>query len=75
MKSKELSQILNKTKDRNILTISDTRGFAQRGGILQLYFVSQKLKLKVNTHSAKLQNIKIKPTLLRIASVVKEEKQ
>ncbi len=70
----ELSHILKETQNKNILTISDTRGFAQRGGIIQLYFVSQKLKLKINTNSAQLQDIKIKPTLLRIADVVKGNK-
>jgi len=70
----ELSDILQHTENQNILTVSDTRGFAQKGGIIQLYFVSQRLKLKINTHSANLQNIKIKPTLLRIAEVVKGNK-
>ncbi|RLA69815.1 MAG: hypothetical protein DRG24_07885 [Epsilonproteobacteria bacterium] len=72
--SKDLSRILHKTQHSNILTISDARGFAQRGGVMQLYFVSQKLKIKINTYSAKLQEINIQPTLLRIADVVKGEK-
>ncbi len=68
----ELLDILQKVKKRDILTISDTRGFAKKGGIIQLYFVSQKLKLKINPYRASLQNMKIKPTLLRIATVVKD---
>ncbi len=67
----ELSHILKKTEDKNILTISDNRGFASRGGVIQLYFVSQKLKLKINTASAKKKNIQIAPMLLRISDVVK----
>jgi len=67
----ELSHILKKTEDKKILTISDNRGFASRGGVIQLYFVSQKLKLKINTSSAKKKNIQIAPMLLRISDVVK----
>jgi len=67
--SKELSEIIQKTKNKNILTISDTRGFVQKGGILQLYFASQKIKIKLNIHSAKKHNIKIKPMLLRISNI------
>jgi len=72
--SSKLSEILKKTDDKNILTISDTRGFAQKGGVIQLYFVSQKLKLKINTQSATQQNLKIKSTLLRVADIVKGKK-
>lgn len=69
--SLELSKIIKYTNKKNILTVSDNRGFAERGGIVQLYFVSQKIKLKLNTTSASQHNLKIKPTLLRIAKIVK----
>jgi len=72
--SKELSKILTQTQNKNILTISDTRGFAQKGGVMQFYFVSQKIKIRINTYSANKQNLKVKPTLLRISDVVKEDK-
>jgi len=72
--ARELSDILYKTQNSNILTVSDTRGFAQRGGVMQLYFISQKLKIKINIQSAKRHSLKIQPTLLRIADVVKDEK-
>lgn len=71
----ELTEILQKTINKNILTISDTRGFAHKGGVMQLYFISQKLKIKINTQSATKQNLKMESTLLRIADVVKGKKQ
>ncbi len=67
----QLSKILKETENQDILTISDNRGFASKGGVIQLYFVSQKLKLKINTSSAKKKNIQIAPILLRISNVVK----
>ena len=75
LKAKELSSVLKTCHKKSIVTISDSRGFAQRGGLIQLYSVSQKLKLKINIYEAKQQNIKIEHTLLRIADVVKGKKQ
>ena len=67
----DLKAILSSPNSKGILTISDVRGFAQKGGVLQIYFVSQKLKLKINTDIASGEGLKIKPTLLRIADVVR----
>lgn len=69
--SKELKNILNKSKSKNILTISDTRGFAEKNGMVQVYFISQKPKLKINLDIANQENLKIKSSLLKIADVVK----
>ncbi len=69
-----LQKILNKTKNKNILTISDIRGFAQRGGVLQLYFHSQKLKLKMNTDILQKEGFSVNRTLLRIVDIVKEKR-
>ena len=73
-KASSLSNILEKTKNKNILLISDIRGFAEKKGTMQIYFVSQKIKLKINLDTAKEENLKIKSSLLRIASVIQENK-
>ena len=70
--SKNLEEIFKKTVDKNILTISDIRGFSQKGGILQIYFASQKPKIRINLDVAKRENLKIKSSLLQIADVVKD---
>jgi len=69
--SNKLSLIINKVANKNILTISDIRGFADKGGIIQINFVSQKLKLKINLDSANRENLEIRSALLRISDVVK----
>ena len=69
--SKILDDILKKVENKNILLVSDIRGFAERGGILQIYFVSQKIKLRINLDNAKKENLKIKSSLLRVADVVR----
>jgi hypothetical protein len=69
---KELGKIYDNVKNKNILTISSSKGFAQKGGIVQIYFVSQKLKLKINSELAKVEQLKISSALLRISTIVKE---
>jgi hypothetical protein len=71
--SGSLSAILKKVENKNILTVSDMRGFAEKGGVLQVYIASQKAKLKINLDVANKENIKIKASLLRIAEVVQKE--
>jgi hypothetical protein len=68
---KELNEILSFIKNKHILTISTMRGFAQRGGMIQIYAQNQKLKLNVNLDRVKKEKIYINSALLRIASIVK----
>lgn len=68
------TSLTNKTIEyaqRNaILTVSDQRSFAERGGIIQIEFINQKPKLKINLDSAIKSGIKIDSTLLAIAQSV-----
>ena len=70
---RELDTILDNIKGKNIVTISDIRGFSQKKGMIQIYFVSQKVKLKINHDVSKNEDLKISSTLLRIATIVKNE--
>ncbi len=69
----KLANILEQTKYKNILTISDERGFAQKGGILQLYFIGQKLKLRMNLDIAQEEGFDIDIRLLRIVEIQKKD--
>ncbi len=66
----EVKKIIEYAQKNSILTISEQRGFAQRGGIIQLNFVRQKIQLKINYDSALLSKIKISAPLLAIAKEV-----
>jgi len=72
--AQELPLVFKSIKNRNILTISDIRGFAQKGGMIQLYTKNQNLRLRINLSSVKAENLKIKSSLLRISTLVKESK-
>ena len=71
----EQYKFIQHSKNNSILSISQEKGFAQRGGVIQLYFVSQKLKLKINHQSSLESNLKINAALLSIATIVKSEPQ
>lgn len=57
-----------------ILTISEIKGFAESGGIIQLDFVEQKPRIKINHAVAVKSGLKIGAPLLSIANVLREEK-
>lgn len=66
----EVQKVIEYAQKQSILTISEHRGFAQRGGIIQLNFVMQKTQLKINYASALKSKIKISSPLLAIAQQV-----
>jgi hypothetical protein len=68
----ELNNILSATHHKNILTISDIRGFAEKGGVVQLYISSRKIRLKINHQISKEHGFKISSSLLRIATIINE---
>ena len=67
---KDVQEAINYAQAHSILTISEQRGFAQRGGIIQLNFVMQKTHLKINYESSLKSKIKISSSLLAIAQEV-----
>lgn len=71
-KLKNLPAILVHAHDNSMLTISDIRGFAQRGGIIQLYIVLQKIRLKINHDASLRASLKISSPLLSISEIVKD---
>ena len=66
----QLALILKAVAGKNILTISDSRGFAEREGIIQISFISQKVKLKINRKISQQENLTISSSLLKIAKLV-----
>lgn len=67
----ELDKILRDIEGKHILTMSTMRGFAQRGGMIQIYAKNQKLKLKINLDNVKKEGIYINSALLRIVHIIR----
>ena len=57
-----------------ILTISEAKGFAESGGIIQLDFIEQKARIKINHGAALKSGLRIGAPLLTIATVLRGDK-
>jgi len=62
--------ILDKTNAKGILTISSTKDFADKGGVVEFVVKGEGLKLRINTKAAQNQNIIIDSDLLGFAETV-----
>ena len=65
-----VKQILRQFQNSNILTISDRRGFADYGVILNFPVVNHKVVIEVNVDAANKQSIRFSAKLLRIAEII-----
>ncbi len=67
---KELPQILDFLKDSKTLTIGDTRGFAQRGVIINFFIEEYKVRFEINLDAVKRAELIVSSKLLRLAKIV-----
>jgi hypothetical protein len=67
---RQLDHILGHLKGRNILTVSDIDGFAQRGGVVGFITANNKIRFKINVNAGKNANLSISSKLLRVAEIV-----
>jgi len=69
---KNLARILEKIKDMHMLTVSDMDGFADRGGMINLNKVKNKIRLEINLDAAEQSGLKVSSKLLNIAKIIKK---
>lgn len=58
-------------QEHGILSVSDARGFAENGGIIQINFVEQNAQIKINYDAAVKTGLHIGAPLLSIATVLR----
>jgi len=68
--SSRLEAVLNGTRNRNILTVGDFDGFAQRGGMIRFMTENGKIRLRVSLDTIKASNLKMSSKLLRPAQII-----
>ncbi len=56
-----------------VLTISEAPGFCARGGMLNLYQEDQRIRFEANPPAAEKAGLKLRSTLLTLATIVKTE--
>lgn len=65
-----LPRILDSIKDRQILTLGDTAGFAEQGVVINFYLEQNKVRFEINLKAASQNNIKISSQVLKLARIV-----
>jgi hypothetical protein len=63
-----LPRILAEVRERPVLTVSDTKGFLDQGGIINFTLEGSKVRFEINQDSAEKAGLKISSKLLRLAT-------
>jgi hypothetical protein len=70
--AKRFRRVLRRLKGRPVLTVADAPGFAQAGGMIELFMRNQSVRFRVNLGAATETGLQIQPNLLRLAEVIGE---
>ena len=65
-----VAELLQKTGQMHILTVSDIDGFARHGGIIGFVVKENKVRLEINLSAARQAGLTISAKLLEIATVI-----
>jgi ribosomal protein L14E/L6E/L27E len=69
-------RIIKALEGSSVLTVGDTAGFLEAGGIINLLVEDEKVRFEINLDLAKHNNLKIRAKLLKLAKrVIEEEKK
>ncbi|MBI5099240.1 MAG: YfiR family protein [Nitrospirae bacterium] len=69
----KLPAILNAVKNKHALTVGDMPGFAESGGIINLFMFENKVRFEINVDAAQHEGLAISSQLLKLARIVKEK--
>jgi hypothetical protein len=65
----QLGHIMAVLKGRSILTVGDTEGFYQGGGIIRFVTEKNRIRFRINVDAAEAAHLVISSKLLRLAEV------
>ena len=68
--AKNLTSLLEHARGSNALTVGETDGFDQHGGIVNLMISDGRIRLEVNPHAAERAHLQISSRLLSLATIV-----
>jgi hypothetical protein len=68
--TERLPGILGELDPVPALTVSETQGFAQRGGIINLYLAANKVRFEINPSAARRKGLKISSELLSLGKII-----
>ncbi|MGB7750059.1 MAG: YfiR family protein [Candidatus Acidiferrales bacterium] len=65
-----LGRLLAELKDGSVLTVGESDGFVQQGGMIGFLLVENKVRFEINLQAAERANLKISSRLLLLAKSV-----
>jgi hypothetical protein len=66
----QLKEILEGLQGANVLTVADTKGFAEQGGMINFVLENDRVQFEVNRKAAEQAGLKISSKLLSVAKLV-----
>lgn len=67
----QMPALLQQLKSNPVLTVGDSNGFAEQGGMINFVIVQEKVKLEINPEAATEAGLQISSKLLKLARIVK----
>jgi hypothetical protein len=64
-------QILEELNGNNLLTVGESDGFAQSGGVMNFYLEDGKVHFEINPDAAEREKLKISSQLFRLGKIVR----
>lgn len=68
--AEQMQKLMSLYDDKPVLTISDQPGFVDNGGMIELFFLNNKIRFKINNRLAHKYGIKISSQVLNLAHEV-----
>ena len=72
--AKHYGKILEGLKGKSVLTVGESEGFLEAGGMVELSFENDRLQMEVNLVAARSANLKVDARLLAMAKRVVTER-
>jgi hypothetical protein len=66
----EIEDIVKLARNKSILTVSDTKGYAKKGVIINFFIEGSKIRFEINEKAAKDSNLSISYLLLNTARII-----
>jgi hypothetical protein len=68
--SKNVQSVLDRLRGTSVLTVGESEGFGQHGGIVNLLLSGGRIRFEVNPHAAERAHLQISSRLLSLATIV-----
>lgn len=61
------TRILNRLRDRAVLTVSESKGFVKNGGMINFVIRNNKVKFQINNLATRVSGLRVSAKLLKVA--------